>query len=433
MSSVAYQDGSGAGLRRVSLATMATGAAALLIYVSGSFIVTELLGIKRVAEAILIVPVAIASAVYFARRPARMLDPLVGFVLVKTAIEAAFRHEWIWLFDDLATLMAIMVILSAPRRSVEAGARVIVLVAATFAAMALAQWVMLFLFPGLGVYRLIVGEDDVLINTVGHPIALLGLFSEQQYQLLGQDVARLQSFAKEPSLNVVYFLLPACLAFLLEVRWAVLAVGAIVCFCALSLSGSIFLSFGFTALWLLLMALFSVRNAFAFGLPAFVVLYIYVLKAFGLEPLFQGITYVAQYGDFLNKGESLTNRGTQASVNADSVLSLPLGSPEHPDLPGPWLVNGTLEAGWLGGLLLLWFLRNLAIELDQFNAGAPYLSWRRSGVLLLLGTMSTIVVFNDYQMSNYAGLTLVAFIYRMLCLKNEARPGYSGIVAPTRP
>jgi hypothetical protein len=403
----------------ISVATIAAMMAVVLIYVSGSFVVAEIVGAKRSLQVILIVPLAIVAAYYWIHRPRHLIEPLIVFVLVKTAAEIFYRGQWIWMLDGLATLFALSVLFCAPRRSVETAARLVVIIAGVFALMALVQGVLLFTFPYLGGYGLHLSEEGTIVNSVEHPIALLGLFSEQQYTLLGQGVGRLQSFAKEPSLNVVYFLLPASIAFFVDGKVCKFFGVAILIFCVLSLSGSIYLSLAFAALWWLLLRVVAMKLAFRYGLPLLMVLYLYVIRQFGLQPLFDGITYVAQYGDFLNKGASLTNRGTGAVANMDTALASPFGSPVLSDIPGPWLVNTALGAGWLGVLLLLVFLGQLAGRLELLNRTCGPLSAPRIASLLLLGTMSTVVVFSDYQMSNYAGLTLLGIAYRMIGLRND--------------
>jgi hypothetical protein len=103
----------------------------------------------------------------------------------------------------------------------------------------------------------------------------------------------------------------------------------------------------------------------------------------------------------------------------DAALASPFGSATLSDLPGPWLVNSALAAGWLGSLLLVWFLARLGRQLDAFNSASPPRSARRLGCILLVGTVATVVVFNDYQMGNYSGLVLLAFIYRTVQLGNQ--------------
>jgi hypothetical protein len=83
------------------------------------------------------------------------------------------------------------------------------------------------------------------------------------------------------------------------------------------------------------------------------------------------------------------------------------------------LINSALAAGWLGVLLLVWFLIRMGRQLDTFHRNSHWLSGRRVGSLLLLGVLAMVVVFNDYQMGNYAGLILLAFIYRTIELSNQ--------------
>jgi len=195
------------------MATIVVVASAFLIYVSGSFLVAEVFGVKRYLQILLMLPIAVVASYYLLARPGRLLDPLICFVIVKTATEVALRGQWLYLLDDIAALLALIVLFAAPIRSVETGARLVVWLAGILSAMALVQWMVLFYAPQLAEYSLVVSdEDNVIENTIKHPIALLGMFGALQYSFLGHDVARLQSFALEPSLNVVYFLLPASLA-----------------------------------------------------------------------------------------------------------------------------------------------------------------------------------------------------------------------------
>lgn len=400
-------------------ATVAVAAAALLIYVSGSFLIAEVFGVKRYLQILLMLPIAVVAAYYLLIRPGRLFDPLICFVIVKTATEVALRGQWLYLLDDIAALLALIVLFAAPIRSIQIGATLVVWLAGMLSVMALVQWAVLFYAPQLGGYSLIVSDEGVIENTVKHPIALLGMFGYLQYSFLGHDVARMQSFAMEPSLNVVYFLLPASLAFLLSTRASVRLGLIILTFCALSFSGSVYLALTFSALWWLLLWFVSVRFALLYGALLALVAYLYVIENIGFQPLLEGIAYLAQYGDFLGKDASLTVRGAAALANADAAFASPFGSNSLSDMAGPWLVNATLEAGWLGALLLLGFLDKLGRQLQLRNVGCSSPSMTRFATLLLLGAMTTIVVFNDYQASRYAGVVLLAFILRATEVRNQ--------------
>jgi len=132
------------------------------------------------------------------------------------------------------------------------------------------------------------------------------------------------------------------------------------------------------------------------------------------------LSMLSDFGDFFGKSTSLTVRGLAASRNLSSALSQPLGSTTLADMAGPWPINGALAAGWLGALLIVLCLFRLGRDFQRLNQGYGLFSRTRLGTLVLLGAMSTIVVFNDYQMSNYAGIVLLAFVIRAVALRNEA-------------
>lgn len=401
-------------------ATVAVVAAALLIYVSGSFLVAEVFGVKRYLQLLLMLPIAVVASHYVLVRPRRLFNPLICFVIVKTAIEVALRGQWLYLLDDIATLLALTVLFAAPARSVHTGATLVVWLAGILSVMALVQWMLIFYDPQLGGYSLMVSDEGVIENTIKHPVALLGMSGYLQYSFLGHDVARMQSFATEPSLNVVYFMLPASLAFLLNSRASVRLGLIMLTFCMLSFSGSVYMTLAFSMLWWLLLWFVSIRFALLYGVLLALAAYLYVLKNVGVQSLLEGISYIAQYGDFLGKETSLTVRGGAALANADAALASPFGSASLSDMAGPWVVNATLEAGWLGALLLLIFLGRLGRQLELLNAEASSVSMTRFATLILLGAMTTVVVFNDYQMSRYAGLVLLAFILRTTLDRNQS-------------
>ena len=411
----------------ISVATIAVVASGLLVYVSGTFLVAGMLGIKRELQALLIVPIAVAASYYVVSRPNRLLDPLILFSIVKLGTEIALRGQLSYVLDGLAAIFALTVLAAAPARSFETGAKVTVMLAGILALMALIQWGMLMWDPALGRYGLVVSDEETVQNTVEHPIALLGFIGYQDYTFLGVPIVRMQSFAKEPSLNVVYFMLPACIAFLRSSGASLLWGTTILTFCVLSLSGSVFLTLAFTAVWWLLLRVIPVRFAVPYGMLILTGAFLWVVKYFGYQPLMDGITYIAQYGDFLTKTVSLSSRSEGAVVHMDAALASPFGSATISDLPGPWLVNSALAAGWVGVLLLVWFLSRLGRQLDVFHSNSAPRSARRLGGLLLVGTLATVIVFNDYQMGNYSGLILLAFIYRTMQLSNQRAEAASAL------
>src|SRR5262245_17544168 len=92
---------------QISLGLVAIGAAALLVYASGSFVVTEVLGIKRLMQSILVAVLLVGALIYGMRlRPATM-DPLIGFVFLILVTETFLRAQWLYVIDALSALLAL--------------------------------------------------------------------------------------------------------------------------------------------------------------------------------------------------------------------------------------------------------------------------------------------------------------------------------------
>ncbi len=238
---------------RVSLGLAAILAAGLLVYVSGSFMFAEVFGIKRPLQVLLVALLLAGALAYGLRMRWRDVNALMIFVVVMIATEIIVRGKLLYVFDGISSLLALIVIYAVPTATFWRGAKFVAWMAVTFAVMACIQFVILIFNPELGDFRLLINDDNVILNSVKHPIMFLGLFGELQYTLFGKPVGRMQSFALEPSLNVVYFLLPAAMAMLFNRKSYFIIGGLILLFCVLSLSGSVFLACAFMLIWTLLL------------------------------------------------------------------------------------------------------------------------------------------------------------------------------------
>lgn len=414
----------------LSAGALAVVAAASLVYISGTFLLADALGIKRLLQGIFAVPMVIMASYSMATNPRRLVDPLVGYVLLKSVAEIALRGGEVELFDDLASLFALIVIAAASPGAARQGARAVSTLAGVLALMALAQWIALFLQPGLADELLSIDDEGHITGTVHHVIALLGLATGEHYTLFGHPVSRLQSFAKEPSLNLVYFLIPSAIGFLRGGRGIFWGITTLV-FCVLSLSGSVLLSLAFAmAAWFAL-RLFTLRRVVLWGTMLIFAGYVAALGGGGASSMLDFLQFLSQYGDFMSKRMSFTSRAGGAASSLAGVPSAPFGSPKLPELPAPWMVNGVLYAGWLGALMLVLFVARLAKQLDIFRANHGQRLNVRVGSLILIGALGTVVIFNDYQMSNYPGLVLLAIAYRLIESQNEVDRGLRS--APAAP
>jgi hypothetical protein len=414
-----FQGGRSTPDSAVSVATLGAVAAVLLMYVSSSFQLADLFSAKRVLQIVLICPIGAVAAYFMVSRPSRLLDPLILFVFARMLTELALRARFSYVLDSVSAALALLVIGGVSTRSFDIAGKVLVTTSGVFALMALVQWLILIYSPDLNAYVLGPIDEGEHQDPIRHPIALLGLGLEHEYTLGGMTVGRMQSFAKEPSLNVAYFMLPACFAFMRNSTASFVWGCVMLLYCVLSLSGSVFLACGFAGFWWLVTRVISVRAAVPYGMLFVMVAYLVGLHSSALSIL-NFLDSLSQYGDFLSKSKSATSRGQGALTNSDAALISPFGSDTTAEVPGPWLSNSALAAGWLGVIFLLWFLVKLGRELHGFYARSPSFSGQRIGCILFLGVLATVLTFNDYQMGNYVGLVLMAFVYRNMWLRNHA-------------
>lgn len=406
-------------VQALSAATLGAIAAALLVYVSSSFQVADIFSAKRVLQILLIAPIGAVAAYFVASSPRRLLNPLILFALTKLVVECALRGRFSYILDAVAATLGLIVVSCVPRKSFEIGAKVVVGASGLFALMAIIQWVVLINSPDLANYVLEPIDEGDLQDSIRHPIALLGFSLHHEYNFAGMIVGRMQSFAKEPSLNVLYFMFPAALAFLRRSTSSFLWGCVLLLYCVLSLSGSVFLACAFAAFWWAASRVTSIRIVLPIGMLLMMALYLVSLHTSALSIL-KALDTLSQYGDFLSKTSSVTGRGQGAVTNSDIAMVSPFGSMTTSDLPGPWFVNATLESGWLGVLFLFWFLIRMGRELQVFYRHAERgLGMQRFGSALVLGVMACVLIFNDYQMGNYAGLILLSFLYRTIQLRNQ--------------
>ena len=417
----------------LSAANLAVMAAAALVYVSGTFLLAEALGIKRLLQGLFFMPIVLMASYYIAIRPRRLVEPLIGFVALKTLAEIVFRGTALDLFDDFATLFALAVVSAASARAVVRGVRLVTALGGTLAGLALVQWVVLFFEPDLLDELLTTDDEGKVVGSVHHIIALLGMATGEQYTLFGHVVSRLQSWAKEPSLNLVYFLIPSGMAFLRGGTagrfWGTLMLG----FCVLSLSGSVLLSLAFSGgAWVALRVL-SIRGVLLWGTMLILGGYLAAVATGGLSGVISFITFLSDYGNFMSKEKSFTYRAGGTASSLGGVAGAPLGSSALPELPGPWMVNGALAAGWLGAVMLVLFVRRLALQLETLNARRRRDLNVRIGTLILIGAMATVITFNDYQMGNYPGLVLLGLVYRYVEVQNESGDEAAAPLTSRRP
>ena len=399
---------------RVPVAAIAVVCCAVLIFVMGRFSLADVLGIKRFLQAALIVPVAVAAVWMTLARPSLLLQPLVCLALLLLVSEVALRRDPLRLADISAALLALAVLAYVTDRSIVIGARFIVFCSTAFALLGLVQWVVLFGRPELWRHAQIIYGETGISGDFSHPIAWLGFVTGESYTLFGASVTRLRSFASEPSLLLIYFLLPAVIALMAAGRRLALCALPLIVFSALSLSGSIFLSLFLSMVSWFSIKLFGVKKTMVYVPLLLLAVFLWTLSAERIDVFGRVFDSLAQYGDFFAKSRSFNQRSAGMLAALTEAMASPLGSPTPVQSPVPLIIGAVLTGGWLALLMLLWFVSRIGAASQSAYSSPAGRARHRLGVLVFAGIVFVVLIFNDYSMTSYGGLVMLMFAYRIV-------------------
>lgn len=397
--------------KTLSVSTCAAVCSALLVWTTGSFLLLQLLGIRRGVQAILLVPVLVAALGVLIKRPHRLLNPLIAFIVVRLISELVWRADPRYVADCLSELAACAVITGISPTAARKGISALVGVAAVFAALAIVQQVTLFLFPRLFPLTMQLSPMGALLTGGSNPISWLGLCTAPNWVILGQPVGRCSSFVREASLLMVFFGLPACLALLVDTRRMRVAAAILLLAGMGALCGSLFLAIILAVAWWAVSKPIPVKRIFPYGILVVFVFFIYIVSTVGVQFLVDTSIRLGSISSLLVRTRSITDRISPALHSLSLLVRAPFGTAAIPDSSGPWLINVGLQCGWLGVSLLVLFLIKSGRALNWYYRSHPRSGAVRMGTFLYCGIMSTVLLFNDYQMIAYAGLTPLMFLY----------------------
>lgn len=412
----------------LSMDKIAAVACALLIFVMGRFQLSDLFGVKRIVQFILIIPLLGYFAVSLTKISHRKyFSPLIGVVLLMLFVNLYYHMNILWLFDYIFSLIGLYILLSVSRRNIIASVEWIVGIATFFACIAMVQFAILVVFPDLAIHtRLglledggwtsINPEEGASIVRSLHPIAFLGLMTYDKLNILGFEISRMRSFTSEPSLLVVYFLFPAVLGLFLDKLFWTKCSLLIIVFCILSFSGSVQVCLVFAAVYFFASFVFS--NKFIFiSFPIIILgLTLGAMLILGLDMFtaFDASLAGSESTDFLAKGNSLVVRANGLIEAVTEALHSPFGSAYIRELPLSIILSSMISAGWTGTILLLVFFYRLISRLDDRLKVMRNKNNLLLGAAIIFGIICTVFLFNDYAMLNYAGIIFLMFTYRLL-------------------
>jgi hypothetical protein len=115
------------------LSVVSVMACSFLVYIMGRFYLAELFNVKRLLEIILLIPIISYVLIFFINGKFRLkFNPLIFFALQLFFNSIYFSMDYLKVSDLFFSLLALIVIASAPIRSVYVGAKWIISIATFF-------------------------------------------------------------------------------------------------------------------------------------------------------------------------------------------------------------------------------------------------------------------------------------------------------------
>lgn len=386
----------------------------ILVYISSAFRLAEIFELKRILQSVLLFPVFWGFLYHFKLKSESIFHPLIVFIFIKLTLEIIWRSNFAFISESLMLIMALFVLNSASYHTIVKGANALIIIATFFAILGLVQWFLFFIQPEYTGNSIELLEDGTLIKGNYEIISYLGFFSTRGWSLFGIPMARHFSFAREPSLVLIFFYFPAVLALLLNKEKFKYYFIILCTYSILSFSGSVFLAlfFGFT-FWLILRFM-SLRVLFPSGILAIMFAYVLFIKANG-EAYFLGLSAsLGEFNSLFYKTSSISGRTRPVADNFQVMLSSPLGAGSLSHDAGPWLINAGIATGWLGIMCITIFLFRLRLQMDFYQRINKTSNEAKIGISLLIGVLAVFIIFNDYEMTSYSGLVIIMFIQRVL-------------------
>lgn len=356
--------------------------------------------LKRILQSIIGLPILISSFYFLFKNPKSILNPFVFFIILKLIVDATTGIQIPFILECILVLVTLIVLNSLSFNYFLGAVRIWVNIAVFFASLALIKIMICLIFP------------ELLFDTV---LNLLGRSTETV--ALGPFIfGRSSSYASEPSLNVLFFLMPVIASILLNNTFRTKSFIILMTFCLFSFSGSILLSLGvafFIIPFLIMLPSFDIRIIFPYVILIIFILYLYVLNSIESTSFADNFDF-SNVNESFNKSTSFEIRALLGGMNAKTLLNHPLGlsfaSKDAINIPGPLLISVGLAGGWISILIFLYFIIRLSNRMYLYRKLNNSDFKSNLCIALLTGAMFNFIIFNDYLIINYNGIIILTFI-----------------------
>ncbi|MES2218857.1 MAG: hypothetical protein V4501_10660 [Pseudomonadota bacterium] len=402
--------------------TLYQGLAVLIataMFVVGRFGFFDILGLKRLLEILIFVPVVFFGTLLILRSPNQWLNPF--FLLPCSCLLVLLSWDWDLLFiaDLGGSILIVAIIITLGEKFSELLLRYTIRIATFFACLGIVEFIIMLLKPSL-VSQILLFYDNYSgsnVPVIQNAWQLLGLADGTSYHLWGMAVTRLRSFTSEPSLLVGYFLVPGALGLTYQGKFAKYGMICIF-FCICSLAGSVFVALCSSAFIFMLL---PVKNQRLFTyLPFFMLtVFIWILYTHFNELILLTKSTAGGY-DFLDKTNSANMRFSYIREYIPKVIEAPFGLTEEIHQPLGLLIGGLARGGIIGLILTIIILLKLYSSLAFLLVNQHLRLLQKIGLCIIYGSLLAGILYLDNCFVQMYGFTLLVLIYnRLIKLRQE--------------
>lgn len=386
---------------------------ALSVFVAGRFGFFDILGLKRVFEFTLFLPITLLGLTFLIIKPKVWINPFFLLPLSYLIFQSYYNPDLLALADLTVATLIVVIILSLGPAFSDLLLRSTIAIAAFFASLGIIEFFIL-LFNPKWVSLILLFYDDYSGSTVPlieNALQLLGLSDGTAYHLFGMAVTRLRSFASEPSLLVGYFLVPGALGITYRGKYAILGLLCIA-FAVLSLAGSVFAAVFLSCLSLIFLSFKGRYLAIIF--PFLVLLFfLWVLNNHYNDLIFMAKTLGGDV-DFLDKTNSANVRFSYIRDYTPKIFATPFGLSEEIHQPLGLIVGSAARGGYFGFVVVLIILIQFYLRIGYLLSRDYLKQIERFGLYLIYGSLIAAILYLDNCFIQIYGFTLLVLIRNRL-------------------
>lgn len=389
---------------------------ALSLFVAGRFGFFDILGLKRIFEISLFIPITCLGLIFLIVKPRIWINPFFLLPFSYLILQMYWNPDLLALADLFIATLIVVIILALGQHFSDLLLRATISIATVFAILGILEFFILLFNPSF-VTNILLFYDDYSgsnVPMIENALQLLGLSDGTAYHLFGLAVTRLRSFASEPSLLVGYFLVPGALALTYRDKYAIYGFLCI-SFALCSLAGSVFAALFFSGLSLFFLTFKSRYTALFFP---FIVLifFLWILNNHYNDLIFMAKTLGGDV-DFLDKTNSANVRFSYIRDYTPKIFASPFGLSEEIHQPLGLIVGSAARGGYVGFIIVLCILISYYKQIGYLLSLGSLKQSQRFGLYIIYGSLIAAILYLDNCFIQIYGFTLLTLVhYRLLYL-----------------